>query len=198
MEKPDLEIAHVILQLTEGAPRDQELALQRYFLPDAGLIHPLCRVPRFRDLPLPLLGLVDSRWVIGMIYRWYKILSPRVSAQVQRVVYDDKAAHLYCEVQQIFSPVFLPFYHASSHLTVKLQLQRDGPDGKYYIVTQEDLYQSTELVRFFGPGYSTLVFFLQLLVSYACVMGALLLAPITWLEQMTAEKSEQVNGVKIP
>jgi hypothetical protein len=80
---PEKQISHVIRLLTEGSPEDQKHALDTYFLPDASFLHPLCRVPSFSHYSVPLFGNVDSRWVIWMIYRWYKILSPRILSDVE-------------------------------------------------------------------------------------------------------------------
>jgi hypothetical protein len=80
---PERQISHVIHLLTEGSPAEQKDALDAYFLPDASFIHPLCRVPSFSHISLPLIGEINSRWVIWMIYRWYKILSPRIVLNVE-------------------------------------------------------------------------------------------------------------------
>jgi hypothetical protein len=77
------QIVHVIHLLAEGSPAEQQHALNTYFLSDASFTHPLCRVPSFAGVALPVVGEVDSRWVIWMIYRWYKILSPRIELTVE-------------------------------------------------------------------------------------------------------------------
>lgn len=77
------QVSHVIHLLTEGSPADQRDALEAYFLPDATFVHPLCRVPSFSHVSLPFIGEINSRWVIWMIYRWYKILSPRILLDVE-------------------------------------------------------------------------------------------------------------------
>jgi hypothetical protein len=77
------QVSHIIHLLTEGSPAEQKDALDAYFLPDASFTHPLCRVPSFTHISLPLIGEINSRWVIWMIYRWYKILSPRIVLNVE-------------------------------------------------------------------------------------------------------------------
>lgn len=79
-EEQSIKLIH---QLTEGSPADQKDALETYFLPDAFFIHPLCRVPSFKNRRVPFLGVINSRWAIWMIYRWYKILSPRILLNVE-------------------------------------------------------------------------------------------------------------------
>lgn len=49
------------------------------------------------------------------------------------------------------------------------------------------------MVKFFWPGGSTILWFTQVFNAVMCVVGAVLLAPITWLEQGNANR---VNGVK--
>ena len=152
-----------------------------------------------------------------MIYRWYKILSPRIVLNVEcdgtcpralaaprhvtgtfadnrthRSEFNQKSSLLFVEIQQIFSLFFVPFYKSNVHLTTKLQLVHSEHDGKYYIKSQEDLYQPNELVKFFWPGGATIVWFLQLIATFSCIAGALLLTPVTWMEQRHAEK---LNGV---
>ena len=73
------DIRAVIRALCQGAPSDQEAALGSYFLPNASFTHPFCRVPSFSQLQLPLIGPLESRQLILAIYRWYRMLSPRIS-----------------------------------------------------------------------------------------------------------------------
>jgi hypothetical protein len=65
-------------------------------------------------------------------------------------------------------------------------------ESKYYIKSQEDLYQLNEVVKFFWPGGATIIWFWQLAATGMCILGALILAPVTWIEQRHANK---VNGV---
>ncbi|KUJ17238.1 uncharacterized protein LY89DRAFT_646443 [Mollisia scopiformis] len=194
MEHPKRQISHVIHLLTEGSPADQRDALETYFLPDSTFIHPLCRVPSFSHVSLPLIGEINSRWVIWMIYRWYKILSPRILLDVEcGAEFNQKSQILFVEIHQIFSLFFVPFYKSNVHLTTKLRLVHAEDDNKYYIKSQEDLYQSNEVVKFFWPGGATIIWCWQIFATWLCIVGALLLAPITWVEQ---RHSNQVNGVK--
>ncbi|RKF55005.1 hypothetical protein GcM3_205023 [Golovinomyces cichoracearum] len=201
MEHPEQQISHVIHLLTEGSPAQQQEALERYFLPDASFIHPICRVPHFSHVFVPFIGNVNSRWIIGCIYRWYKIMLPRVVLTVEAtcssptfIGYNQKTSTLYCELNQAFIRITLPFYRGNAHLTTKLLLHHSEKDDKYYIKTQEDLYQSNEIASYFIPGSSTLVYLLQIFASLLCIVGAIVLAPITWLEQIRAENREHLNG----
>ncbi|KAJ5052209.1 uncharacterized protein L3040_001968 [Drepanopeziza brunnea f. sp. 'multigermtubi'] len=195
MEHPKRQISHVIHLLTEGSPADQKKALHAYFLPDASFTHPLCRVPSFSHLNVPLLGEVNSRWVIWMIYRWYKILSPRIVAHVECDEFNQESSTLFVDIHQIFSLFFVPFYKADVRLTSKLKLFHSEDDGRYYIASQEDLYQTNEWVKFVWPGGATLIGLGQLFAAFLCIVGAFLLAPVTWIEQRRA-MTTQVNGAK--
>lgn len=145
-----------------------------------------------------------------MIYRWYKILSPRIVLTVECngtlrprrphanpslniTEFNQNSNIFFVEIHQIFSLFFIPFYKSNVHLTTKLHLVQSEDDKKYYIKGQEDLYQLNEVVKFFWPGGSTILWFWQLFNTLMCIAGALILAPITWLEQ---GHSNRVNGVK--
>jgi hypothetical protein len=72
------------------------------------------------------------------------------------------------------------------HLTTKLHLVQDSETQKYHIASQEDLYQTNELLRFVLPGGATLLWVWQLFATFLCIVGAVLLAPVTWVEQRQA------------
>lgn len=72
MENPTSEIEAVIYKLTQGSPRLQQQTLEKYFTPNASFIHPFCAVHGNRDHILS-------------IFRWYKVLSPRIDIQVNGV-----------------------------------------------------------------------------------------------------------------
>jgi hypothetical protein len=156
-----------------------------------------------------------------MVYRWYKILSPRIILEVEcegwrpllkypstpynatnppsRLEYNQKSQILFTEINQTFSIFFAPFYHANVHLTTKLKLHHSQQDGKYYITSQEDLYQSNDIASFLFPWFgagAAMVWFWQVFATGLCILGALAFAPITWLEQRHASSKGMVNGVK--
>lgn len=69
------EVPTVISLLTQSPPSLQEKTIERFFVPSAAFVHPLCRIGSFKG----------SRWVILKIYQWYKILSPRIELEVHSV-----------------------------------------------------------------------------------------------------------------
>ncbi len=75
MEDPVHEIPSIIHALTQSPPSLQRQTIETYFTPTASLTHPFCRTGSFDG----------SRWLIWCIYRWYKILSPKIELQVESV-----------------------------------------------------------------------------------------------------------------
>ena len=75
MDDPVSEIPGVIQALTQSPPSIQRQTLEKYFTPDASFTHPFCRTGSFNG----------SRLLILAIYRWYKILSPRIELAVDSV-----------------------------------------------------------------------------------------------------------------
>jgi hypothetical protein len=128
---------------------------------------------------------INSRWTIAQIYRWYKILSPRIELAVTSVALDSQNAILYVGVQQNFRvwPIALLGYVARVELVTKLGLKREEGEGRYYIESQEDLYQTDQFARFvwFGVWRGVMVF--QVVNLIVCVLMALLLKPVTWVEE---------------
>lgn len=67
--------ARVVHQLTQTPPSVQRDTILKYFTNDAAFIHPFCRTGSFDG----------SRFLIQGIYRWYKIMSPRIKLSVNSV-----------------------------------------------------------------------------------------------------------------
>jgi hypothetical protein len=64
---------------------------------------------------------------------------------------------------------------------------------KYWIAAQEDLYQTSEFVKFFLPfGIgSLLVAAWHFMATIGCVLGALALAPVSWIEERKVEQPDE-------
>jgi hypothetical protein len=202
MEDPVRDIPTVIKLLTQSPPTIQAYTIEKFFTPNASFSHPFCRTWSFNG----------SRWLVQMIYRFYKIMSPRIELDVKSIAFDEEHLKLYVTISQIFSVFLVPFYSAPVTLTTVLTLTTNpneyrghydfsdpskGKDSttadkntntKYWISAQEDLYQTTEFVKFFLPfGIGAfLVFFWHLFATVGCVLGALFLWPISWAEQKLA------------
>ncbi|MCJ1260781.1 hypothetical protein MMC22_000644 [Lobaria immixta] len=191
MEDPVAEIPRVIHTLCQAAPSKQREALEKYFTPSASFSHPICRTGSFNG----------SRWLIWCIYRWYKVMSPRIELGVDsvaigkqnlhkaRTAYDRQNLILYVSLHQLFRIWALPFLSARVSLVTVLHLVPERSSGssptKYLIKNQNDLYQASELARFLSPFgiISSLVLVLQLLATALCVLGAGIGWPVTWVEE---------------
>ncbi|KAL8864121.1 MAG: hypothetical protein Q9174_007462, partial [Haloplaca sp. 1 TL-2023] len=177
--------------------------VEKYFTPSASFAHPFCRTGSFEG----------SRWLIWCIYRWYKIMAPRVDIDIEGIAFDDKNLTLYVNVHQDFRIWIFPFFRAPVSLLSVLKLVRypalppqpsysisinpnEVQNGSifnsssserplFFIQSQNDLYQTNEFFKFFSPLgiLSGLLLLLQLSVTTLCVFGATIFWPISWMEQ---------------
>ncbi|KAI9793766.1 MAG: hypothetical protein M1833_000658 [Piccolia ochrophora] len=198
MEDPIKDIPHVIRSLTQSSPHIQQQTLLTYFAPSARFTHPFCRTGSF----------ANSRWLIWMIYRWYKILSPRIELDIDSVgasprsspamtcvkddrsrvdqAYDAQSKRLYVSLHQRFQIWLFPIYAAHVSLVTVLDLEYDKERKVYLITSQNDLYQTDEFVKFFLPGGWLFTWIWQFLATALCVVGALVLWPFSWAEDRIA------------
>lgn len=117
------------------------------------------------------------------------------------LAFDDKNLILYVNISQVFRIFVIPFYRAPVTLTTVLQLVH-GPDlkhgtrtsdpsrpKKYYIQSQNDLYQVDQFIRFVLPwGVGTiLVYIFHWFATMCCILGAKLGAPLRWNNQVLAD-----------
>ncbi|KAH9908783.1 hypothetical protein F4778DRAFT_796217 [Xylariomycetidae sp. FL2044] len=200
MDNPEKRVPEIIAALTMGTSDDQERALMDYFLPNAYFVHPFCRVPSFNNINLPFISLpIPSRWLLLMVYKWYRILSPEIKLTVDSTVFDRKTNLLYCSIRQTFTLWFVPFslWQANVKLVTVLKLehlpvdahgrplsnQADdhslGPHRLFFIKGQEDHYQVEEFLKFIAPfGASMLWQLWQLFASLLCVAGVMVFWPV--------------------
>ena len=82
----------------------------------------------------------------------------------------------------------MPFYHADVTLVTVLNLSFDKQRNVYLITSQNDLYQTNEFLKFVWPGGWFVAMLWQFVATALSVLGALVLWPITWLE----------DNVKVP
>lgn len=131
---------------------------------------------------------------------------------------------LYVTMSQLFSIALVPLHSSPVTLTTVLQLSHghalneqqspasalDKP-AKYYITSQNDLYQVDQFVRFVVQPWWFGVMVIGLwhwLATMACIFGAVLGAPVTrWMERRWREEGgkgrtglkmvagEGINGV---
>lgn len=178
MDNPVTEISGVVHSLTQTTPSKQRQTIFTYFTPNASFTHPFCRTGSWERSQT-----LNSRLAILYIYRWYKILSPRIDLQVNSIAYDAANLTLYLHISQTFRIWFIPFYAAPVSLVTVLKLAQDKASKKYLIRSQEDLYQTTEFARFAIPLGHFAVIAWQLLATLFCVLGAVVFYPQTVLEE---------------
>ncbi|KAF6224322.1 hypothetical protein HO133_010899 [Letharia lupina] len=187
----EAEIPQVIHLLTQSPPSTQRKTLETYFTPSASFTHPFCRTGSFEG----------SRWLIWCIYRWYKIMSPKIEISVDSVAYDPKNLILYVSIHQLFRVWLVPFFSAHVSLVTVLHLvpRKHTSPTTYLIRAQNDLYQVNEFVKFasqFGI-LSVFVYAWQLLATLFCVLGAGLFWPVSWVEQNMVGGNEQRSLVDV-
>jgi len=96
-------------------------------------------------------------------------------------------------MRQLFRFWALPFLRANVELTTVLQLVAEPyptphhPDkrNRYYIQSQNDLYQVNEWIKFISQFGVLSLFVLtwQLVATGFCVLGAAVMWPVSWVEQ---------------
>ncbi|KAL9053427.1 MAG: hypothetical protein Q9162_004797 [Coniocarpon cinnabarinum] len=201
MDDPINDIEPVIRALTQSPPSVQRTALHKYFTSDAEFIHPFCRTGSFDN----------SRFLIQAIYRWYKIMSPNIELDVKSIgvpgvlppsyqpilirgsAYDQQNLILYVTIFQVFSIFFVPFFKAPVELTTVLKLKK-ASNNKYYIASQNDLYQTDQFFKFFSwPFGSIFVTTFQLLSTLVCVVAAVAFWPISWWEEHGTEVRNEAH-----
>ncbi|KAI9782436.1 MAG: hypothetical protein M1816_001888 [Peltula sp. TS41687] len=179
MEDPDRllqtvkEIPYVISALTQTPPSIQQRTIETYFLPNASFAHPFARVGSSSN----------SRWLIWMVYRWYKIMSPRIDLTVNSVAFDQTTLRLYVDISQVFRLWIVPFYAAHVNLVTVIDLVYDPKRRLYFVQSQHDLYQVNEWVKFIWPGGWLVLLLWQYYNTFLSVIGAILLSPISWYEE---------------
>ncbi|KAL8689772.1 MAG: hypothetical protein Q9218_004627 [Villophora microphyllina] len=203
MENPVSEIPRVIRLLTQSTPATQRATVEQYFTPSASFTHPFCRTGSFEG----------SRWLIWCIYRWYKIMSPRIDLDIDGIAFDEKNLTLYVNIHQVFRIWIIPFFNAPVSLVTVLKLVRypalppqpsystsinpnDTQNGSldkasssdkplFFIQSQNDLYQVNEFFKFFSQFgiLSGLLLLWQFVATAFCILGAAIFWPVSWVEQ---------------
>lgn len=224
MEDPVREIPTVITLLTETPPSLQAKAIEKYFTPNAQFTHPFCRTGSSKY----------SRYLIDRIYRWYKIMSPKISGKITSISFDEQNQVLYVGMSQVFAIWAIPTHRSEVSLVTVLHLTRDyhpsgtkgqqtiedafktpttaekngseekevanhskkhahRGDGKYYITSQNDLYQSDQFIKFVLPWFWYVIVIWQFVATLFCVAGSYLFYPVTWLEENYQENFKRIE-----
>ncbi|MCJ1241355.1 hypothetical protein MMC14_009360 [Varicellaria rhodocarpa] len=112
----------------------------------------------------------------------------------KNIAYDSKTLTLYVSLHQTFRIFLLPsFFACHARLTTVLQLvpltsssvNSSGTKTKYLISSQNDLYQTSEFVKFFSLFRFVYlgVLLWQFIATMFCVVGAVLGEPVSWVEE---------------
>ena len=167
----------MIQHLCSTPPSVQAATLEKYFTPSAQFNHPFCRT----------LNTPNSRYQVARIYRWYKIMSPRVSAKVHSVSFDRTNNILYVGISQVFAIWAVPIHRADVSLVTVLHLVQEiepaSGKGKWYIQSQNDLYQTDQFIRFALPHFAWVFVLWQYFATLVCVVASYIFAPVTWWEE---------------
>lgn len=190
MDDPTAEIAGVIHALCTTPPSVQQAAIDKYFTADAEFTHPFCRT----------LSSPTSRFQISRIFRWYKILSPQVSLKVHSVSWDQSTGVMYVGITQVFAIWLIPFHQADVSLVTVLRLVQQqnrlglsaqdaevnidvSEGGKWFIKSQNDLYQTDQFIKFVLPWFAFILPLWQYFATLVCVVCSYLFEPVTWWEE---------------
>lgn len=194
----------MIYGLTTTPPSVQKQTIDTYFTRNAEFVHPFVRTESWQ-----INDDINSRALITAIYRWYKVLSPKIDLQVESVgmfnslfivvcagwigwmqltdyihpAFDIKNLLLYVSIHQVFRVIWIPFYKADVRLTTVLTLKQDTQTQLYYIQKQNDLYQTNQFLKFVAPfGGGVFMWVWQAISAVVCFIMSLIFMPVTWLE----------------
>lgn len=112
---------------------------------------------------------------------------------MQSVSFDKANNVLYVGITQVFAIWAIPTHRAEVSLVTVLHLQGGEDDGKWYISSQNDLYQTDQFIKFVLPWFSWIVPFWQLFATLVCVVCSYLFAPVTWLEDTQQTRFTRVE-----
>lgn len=113
-------------------------------------------------------------------------MSPHIDLTVNSVAMDEQNLIVYINMSQVFRIWLLPFYAAPVNLTSVVRLTQHKPSKKYYIISQNDLYQVNEWIKFVWFGGAPIAWLWQILATFLSLLGAVLLFPISLIEERYA------------
>ncbi|KAF8556387.1 hypothetical protein OG21DRAFT_1409237 [Imleria badia] len=138
MQDPKKEISGVIRTLCTTRDANQlQATVEKYFAPDAKLLHPLCKA--------------NSRNEILGAFQWYRLASPETQIKVLSVMYDNDLNVLVVEVQEKLNVWFVPLPNEGGRMVVRLQLKKIN--GLHYITLEEDLTHPMDQIGFLASPF---------------------------------------------
>lgn len=135
---------------------------------------------------------------------WFAVISIQEPQRLTPTAFDEANLKLYLSLSQIFSVWLIPLHVCPVTLTTVLDLTTEAGDASslvngdhrfYYIAKQEDLYQTSEFVKFVIPHFGHfLVVVLHAFGTLFCVLGAIICSPVAWLEEKGYIPGRAVKG----
>ncbi|KAG9316640.1 hypothetical protein JVU11DRAFT_2694 [Chiua virens] len=142
MQDPKKDIPKVVHTLmTTRDANELENTIKHYFLPDAKFLHPLANA--------------NSRDEILGLFQWVRVASPKLSIQVDNVMYDADLNVAVVEIRERFHEWFNPLPSMASRMVIRLKLRKTN--GYHKIELEEDFMHPTDLMGFFASPLVPLV-----------------------------------------
>lgn len=215
MEHPVEEISDIIHVLTQATPSKQKEAVEQYFTPTANFIHPFCMTGSwdFKSLGYRFTSrwaiLQIYQWyklispridleVLSTAFDEQQLLlyvSIRQQFRLWMVPFYEADVRLTTVLQlaegdetgpsSVTKRVRKEPYSYAAVADPDLDSNGKSKRKLYYIIEQNDLYQTNEWIKFllpWGVG-STLMILWQLFATVMCVLGAFVFFPGTWLKE---------------
>lgn len=122
---------------------------------------------------------------------------------------------MYVGITQVFAIWAIPFHQAEVSLVTVLHLVQQQNQlglsvsddasslvnvnldaaGKWYIKSQNDLYQTDQFIKFVLPWFAFILPLWQYFATFVCVICSYVFEPITWWEE---SKQTQFERKKLP
>lgn len=198
MEDPASEISGIIHNLCEAPSVVQRKTIETYFLPDASFVHPFCYLPSSPTSRKRLLGIYQFYKILSPQVR----IDIHEVTYHPSPGSDPNRASMYVDMSQWFRIGALAWIYPWVYVSLVVKLEfvrrvdletsdrgltsfasgsaaREGggliEGGKWYIRSQEDLYQTNEWAKFVFPHIGDMVLtWLMVLVVWGCNVQAMI------------------------
>ena len=225
MDDPVTEIPAIITTLCTAPYATQQAAIEQYFTNDAAFVHPFCRtisIPHSRTLPAAnsrwlikqiytWYKILSPRIEVHVESVAFDRENLLLYAGIRQVfgVWFVPGYKARPKLVTVLRLVRTWRHGTDTHLLDDDSLDADGDKQatetevvealkgrKYYIASQEDLYQTSEFVKFvlpFGGLGEALVVVWQVLATLLCVLGAWVFWPLTLVRERLVSEREKLG-----
>lgn len=215
MENPIKDISSIIHTLTQAPPTKQKDALEHYFTPDANFIHPFCttgswsvnilgyrltsrwailQIYQWYKLISPRIDLevlstafdAEQLLLYVTIRQQFRLwMVPFYEADVKLTTVLQLATGDETGPTSVTKRVRKEPYSYAAVADPSLDSNGTSKRKLYYITEQNDLYQTSEWIKFLVPWGigSTLMVLWQLFATFLSILGAFVFFPGTWLKE---------------